>query len=194
MGASKAKRYFSVLLLLWVLSPLYGISTLNPSFEEGSGNLPKGWSAFGTAQFYWDSQVYRSGTRSLKITNSLDPAGGQRIAGWLSPVFKVQPFCEYIFEGYIKTQGATGETYLCILWYKEKKWLASYISQILSGTQDWAKVSVIDRPPKEANYLQLAFRSDNNQTYAWLDDVSLQIKPIYKINFAPNPSFEHGDC
>ncbi|MGB9607283.1 MAG: hypothetical protein ACPL7E_01970, partial [bacterium] len=154
----------------------------NPSFEETAGNLPIGWSALNTQKASVDTVTYRTGKRSLAIFRTINPDGKPILAGWESKRVEIEPDKEYILEGWVKTNGATGATYLSLAFYEGDKFLREDISEILTGDNDWRRLYFVSLPPQNANNLCIRFISQGNSGSAYLDDVSLTYFPKKEYN------------
>jgi TolA-binding protein len=166
----------------------------NPSFEEIKDNLPKGWSSFNSQKTSIDTVTYRSGKRSLCVFRTMSPDGKPISAGWESERIKIEANKEYIFEGWVKTDSATGDTYISLAFYEGDKFIREDLSEIISGDNNWRRLYLVSLPPPNADNLRIRFVSRGNSGTAYLDDVSLIpfLKKEYNINLAPNPSFEAG--
>jgi len=189
--------------IAWILSLLVSLSLFaeannlapNPSFEEGERNEPGGWRSLNPQKTSIDTVTYRSGKRSLSIFRTLSPDGKPILAGWESQPIQVEANKEYILEGWVRTDGASGTTYLSLAWYQDEKFLEEDISEVLQGDNEWRRLYFIAIPPSsKATQLRIRFISQGNSGTAYLDDVSLIAHDAkeYKINLAPNPSFEEG--
>jgi len=163
---------FSVLLPTLLFAQLFSFPT------DVGVDFPSYWHTEGTAEFVWDDEIYYKGPRSLCIEKSVDSEWVN--AGWYTEIMPI-PEREkvYVFRALVKTEKATGPTYLVISWFKEGSWLRnSPRSFVLMGDCDWVELVAIDVPPKSATHFQLAFRSDNNKGKAWMDEPTLEIVPF----------------
>ncbi|MGE5599344.1 MAG: carbohydrate binding domain-containing protein, partial [Bacteroidota bacterium] len=160
----------------------------NPGFENGSGT-PEDWLSWteGAATFTWDQTVSRTGLRSLKINNSTSAN-----TGWYcTRSFSVVPGQVYSYAGWVKTQNATGSTYINIAWFNASGWISNTSSPVLSGTNDWKYLLAVGQAPAGATYAALYVRSEGNSGAAWFDDVS-GLEIVVQRNLAVNYRFEDG--
>ena len=156
----------------------------NPSFEEGSRDIPSGWEQWtlqGNAEFLWDGNVAHSGKRSVRISNSTGMAGWLTTADYLIPVDLAK---KYIVSGWIKTDGVNPEHSACLIvaWFDQSKKYIS-VSAVspgwIVGTKDWTQVSLTVVPPygKPVAYAQVGCRMDFVGVAggtAWFDDLEFK--------------------
>jgi len=186
--------YLDDVLLIAVPRKEYDINLApNPSFEAGLDDNPYDWEIArewgDNAEQFRSRQFAHKGIYSLLINVS---SKGARMAGWKSKGFPVFPGKLYKFTSWVKTNNASGETYLVIAWFSDRGWIGnSYHGFFLTSNNDWTKLSVSDVPPKDATYAILYLRSDDNPGSAWFDDVKLNISDslLSEID-VPNSSFE----
>ena len=154
----------------------------NPSVEDDRDRdeLPDGWhaSAFRSpAKLAWERTVAHSGTCSLRISDSRNPAAqewnemtGRWLSTWKKPV---TAGTSYALAAWIKTEGVTGRADARIAWWSDNAWLAESTTEPVTGTSDWQKVSItVDAPPKATAAMIYLGLSDSEGT-AWFDDVSM---------------------
>lgn len=189
---NKMKGYVVLLVLCIAICRVVIGGAITTSFEDDKSL--SNWHSLNTAKTAIDTVNFHSGKHSLAVFRSVGTNGEPLDAGWESNPIDIQKDTEYTFAGYIATKGATGKTYLSIVWYKAEKYIGCSSSQVLQGDNDWTFIYITAIPPKGATQLRLQFRSDGNNGTAWLDDASFVAKPIkiYNVNLAPNPSFEEG--
>jgi len=176
----------------WLEFPNAGNPTMlnlvdNPSFErdDGSGH-PDGWvvgwhnlkDKLGQATWDWSrkhsvfSKVVRSGERSLKLMWT--PREGIEWRQRWPVAIEARPGEKYRCSGWMKTQDATGETYLAVYLYKRGNKLCETIKgAVVSGTVDWRQLSFEVLVPEGVEKIRLACRSDGNAGAAWFDDVEI---------------------
>jgi TolA-binding protein len=164
----------------------------NHSFEDGFEDKPYDWEPEWkeNAQFLRQAGTSKAGVYSLSIKTSTNST---RLAGWKSRGFPAFPYYMYTFSSWVKTQKASGDTYLVIAWFtSDNKWLNnSYHGFSVSGDNDWVRLSVADTPPPGASYGVAYLRSDDNAGTSWFDEVNFNVIDAYltKIEI-PNNSFE----
>ena len=146
----------------------------NPSFEEGEGDAPSGWSP----HFYSsrnDSTVFtvatgesgrRSGDRALRIESV---AGAD--AGWRTRV-EIRPDTEYLLSGWIRTRGVRGAMGALFNIHG----MEGALSRALRGDSDWTRVEfVFDSADRDSVIVNALFGGWGRSTgVAWYDDVSLR--------------------
>ena len=165
------------LVLLFLLPTFLFAQILSFPTDEGV-DFPSYWHPEGKGEFIWDNEIFYKGHRSLRIEKSV---GEEWVnAGWCS---NIMPLPEkdkvYVFRAWVKTEKATGPTYLILSWFKEGSWLRnSPRSFVLMGDCDWVELIAFDVPPPSATHFQLSFRSDNNKGKAWMDEPILEIVPF----------------
>ena len=153
-----------------------------PSVEHDRDrdDLPDGWhaSAFRSpAKLAWDKTVAHSGTCSLRISDSRNPAAnewnemtGRCLSTWKKPV---TGGATYALAAWIKTEGVTGRANARIAWWSDNRWLAESTTESVTGTGDWRRVSItVDAPPK-ANAAMIYLGLSDSEGTAWFDDVSM---------------------
>lgn len=163
-----------------------GVNLLeNPSFEadDGSG-VPVGWvvgwhnlrDKLGRAE--WEGRISRNarvthtGRHAVKLMWT-PPEGLEWRQRWPS-AFSVRPGERYRCSGWVKTQEATGESYLILYLYRRNlEPVASFRSEPVAGTQDWRRLVFVASIPEGAEKARLACRADGNGGAVWFDDVEV---------------------
>ncbi|MEI8245325.1 MAG: hypothetical protein WCI51_05805 [Lentisphaerota bacterium] len=158
----------------------------NGSFEletvANGTSTPVGW-RFGasdniavTGAYIMDDKQAHSGKGAVSITT---PSPDAAVYGmWISEPFEVQPGTTYSIEAWIKTsECAVGKgAWLWVLGYSDKKGDVkvpgnyAHPMQLLTGTQDWRKLSASIIIAKDIHWLRIACRLDGAGT-ALFDDV-----------------------
>ena len=118
------------------------------------------------------SRPTHSGLYSVKLVWTPE-AGIEWRQTWPEAV-AVHPGEKYRCSAWIKTQDATGDSYLTIYFYRrDNKMLSSKKSGALRGVNDWRKISLEATAPEGATKARIACRSDRNDGAAWFDDVEM---------------------
>lgn len=159
----------------------------NPSFERDDGSgYPDGWvigwhnlkDKLGRAEWDWSrkhsifSKVVRGGERSVKLMWT-PKEGIEWRQRWPVAALVNKGEC-YRCSAWIKTQEATGNTYLAAYTYRrDNEPVKTFRSHPLSGTRDWERVEFNVRIPERAERLRMACRSDGNSGAAWFDEVEM---------------------
>lgn len=163
----------------------------NPGFEINDGtDMPAGWVAryhdlqdrMGRAEWEW-SRFYsiwftlvRGGERSVKLMWT-PPQGIEWRQRWTCAV-PVKAGQMFECSGWIKTEKATGASYLVSYFYtRDNKPVAEMRSVELSGSADWQRVSFRVQAPEQAEKALIACRSDGNDGAVWFDDLGLILLP-----------------
>ncbi len=143
----------------------------NPSFELNPNDA---YEYSGVGSFYWAEDYMHTGTKSLKIVSS-QPTG---------------QFCRFLSKIGTIT-GVAGKTYTASVWMKTSNvsqygellinfWDAKmayldtyYISNHVSGTSNWTKLTVSCIAPANTKYIKLHFKLFGPGK-VWIDDVELK--------------------
>ena len=146
---------------------------VNPSMDAGSGN-PHGWTPgrfFGTDNkgTFATTKEGQKGSTCVSISKSTSPAA------WDASPLPVDPDKKYTLTAWIKTKDATGKSIAAMYWYNGNQWgvVGTRTTQSITGTQDWTKVTVTGKPPKDAALVRVNLISEDNSGTAWFDDVTL---------------------
>lgn len=164
----------------------YGVNLVNnPSFETDDGSrYPANWVAsyknlndkISQAEYEGliahDMGLCHSGMYSAKIMWAAKE-GVEWIQRWPDAI-PVRKNETYRCSGWIRTQDATGQSYICVYLYKNNnEKVGEFRSRKVSGTCDWKKVSFEFTIPQDANKLRVACHSKNNNGASWFDDIEL---------------------
>ncbi len=169
----------------------------NPSAEDdfNRDGRPDAWrgNPFDSpASLGWDENVARTGTRSLRMSDSARGIGEKdwkRVtARWGIEPRPVESGSEYRLEVWVKTEGVTGEAYAHLAWQKDSRWLSEVGTPRLSGTQDWTKLTVTATAPPGADELVVSLNLARSEGTAWFDDVKVSGRsvPVTKIDYRFN--------
>jgi hypothetical protein len=159
----------------------------NPGAEVSDGtDMPAGWFAsydnlddrVGRAEWvqsrlhsFW-FPVVRSGEHAFKLMWT-PPEGIEWRQRWTCAV-PVQPGQRFDYSGWLKTEKATGESYLAMYFYtKDNQLVSKAKSTGLAGDSNWRRVSLTAGVPDGAAKLIAACRSDDNRGAVWIDDLEL---------------------
>lgn len=159
----------------------------NPGFEMSDGtDMPAGWVAryydlqdrVGHAEWIW-GRLYamwftpvRSGERSARLIWT-PPQGIEWRQRWTCAV-PVEAGQLFECSGWMKTEKATGASYLVIYFYtRDNEPVAESRSAELAGSADWRRVSFQSEVPEQAEKALVACRSDGNDGTVWFDDLEL---------------------
>ena len=147
---------------------------INPSMDAAAGRNPHGWTPgrfFSTDNkgTFAATSDGRAGSTCVSISNSTAPAA------WDASPIPVDPDKTYILTGWIKTKDATGKNVIGLYWYSGNQWtcLGSPSTQSITGTQDWTKVTVTAKSPRDAALVRVNLLSENNTGTTWFDDVTM---------------------
>lgn len=138
----------------------------NPSFEQGSGEMPTSWRVRtygGQAKHQW-ADVGRTGGRSLRIESS----GGSDTSFFID--VPVEPQTEYRLSGWVKTESVTGAMGgLFNVHGTEAR------TPAVNGTSDWKKVEIIfNSQARDRVSINALFGGwGRSRGVAWFDDVEL---------------------
>ena len=157
----------------------------NPSFEKdvNRDDGPDGWRpmAFDSpAKLHWDAVMARSGSRSLRISDSFrddDQRDWKTCTGrWVSAPRPVVAGSQYTLDVWIKTQDVTGDAYAHLAWQRGSSWLSEDATPRVSRTEDWQKVTVSAIAPDDADSLVVSMNLSRSGGTAWFDDVRVSGK------------------
>jgi hypothetical protein len=151
----------------------------NYGFEVGTYEQIWGWSTRPDNQgavLYRDDGISHRGLASAAVsTNGLDVVD----AGWLArlPVLPLEH--DVVFEGYIKTEGLQGGSFLRVIAVTEVDGEMHVLfwatSDPVGGDSDWVSRSIRCSIPAETTAVWLEIGLDGNGR-AWFDDVSLVVE------------------
>lgn len=146
----------------------------NPSFETAAENAPPAQWA-GPANIYTrDTTVTRSGSASLKYTNT-DPA----VYVLCSQPINLTPRKMYEISAWVKTQDITGDesgATICVEYYDAAgKYVGGCYPQGVKATNDWTLIKgITGRIPPEATHCSFSCYARQGMTgTAWWDDVAI---------------------
>lgn len=159
----------------------------NPDFEEADPERPGrplGWEpTYNLADFnqpIWDSEVYLSGSRSIRMSAPMATE-----AVWQSAKVPVKAETTYRFVGYVRTRDLAPErarfhgTFL-IQAYNGDRMLFPRPTQAgpsLEGTNDWTRVEFTFKTPRNADAIQVIAAvsySGRARGHIWFDAVKLE--------------------
>ncbi len=150
----------------------------NPGFEEEKQSLPTHWSLFVQPQEgsfgKVDKKAYHSGKSSVMLTNK-NNYEKEPINNWNQRITKPdnKEIKEIYFEGWIKTEEILKAYYLLQFWNQNPAYiLGSTKSEILTGTNDWKKVTINSTMPPETDFIMVRCAIEGTGT-AWFDNVYL---------------------
>ncbi|MDI4646666.1 carbohydrate binding domain-containing protein [Cohnella hashimotonis] len=161
----------------------------NAGMEAGTGTAaPAGWSNWtgGTGAFSWDGTTAHTGSKSVKIVNATTAN-----SAWLQVVANPEYNKELNVSGWVKTSGVAGANGAMIAIEARDASgtiLAEQWTPVVTGTQDWTKVSVRFTPPAGTVSLNIGGRLWTAAGTAWFDDIV--VAPA--DNGANNPGAETG--
>ena len=149
------------------------VSLVNPGFDDPS-NYINGWSTWGAT--LWDNWAApHSGSGSLGASDT----GGYSVG--VSQDFTVSnPGLEYIYDSYVKTSSLTGGNASTALeWYNGSTKISDVQSSLISGTNDWTKVSISALAPSGATTGRIVFKvaGGGSGQDAFFDDASVNTVP-----------------
>ena len=146
---------------------------VNPSMDAGTGD-PHGWTPgrfFSTDNkgTFATTKDGRNGSTCVSISKSTSPAA------WDASPIPVDPGKKYTLTAWIKIKDATGKNVAAMYWYNGNQWtcLGWPGTRSVTGTQDWTKVTVTGKPPKDAALVRVNLISEENSGTTWFDDVTL---------------------
>ena len=154
----------------------------NPSFEEDHNRdgTPDGWRPYAyesPARLDWETSLARTGTRSLKISDSFregEQRDWKRCTGrWVAARRPIQPGTPYRLETWVKTRDVTGQAYAHLAWQRGNKWLSEVATPRLTGTNDWHKLTVEALAPEQADTVVVSLNLARSKGTAWFDDVKV---------------------
>jgi lysophospholipase L1-like esterase len=140
------------------------------SFE--SNPLTSSWTTNGTATFTWATDAYHSATHSLRI-DSTQPSG--TMTRWMTNVSAIPVVGghDYGASAWLKTNGVTQYATLAVSFWNDTSTYAGLTldSTQVSGSRDWAQVSLQATAPASAAFMRVEIRLTGSGTL-WADDVS----------------------
>lgn len=170
----------------------------NQGFESGTeGQGPDRWTSYGSAQTAWVTDVARSGTHSVAVSDAPDGL----FSGW-SLVIPVRPDRSYRFNGYAKggvlnPNGFIGGGALALLFLDRDGQPVGkpQVSKAVPAQTDWTEVSTpTAQAPAGAVSARLIAGLHYTNGTAWFDDLSLILDEVESIDVArvkrlnPEPS------
>lgn len=146
---------------------------VNPSMDAAGGH-PHGWTPgrfFSTDNkgTFDTTKQGRNGSTCVSISKSTAPAA------WDASPLPVDPDKTYTLTAWVKTKDATGKNAVAMYFYNGNQWgvVGTPTTQSITGTNDWAKVTVSGKPPKDAAIVRVNLISEGNTGTTWFDDVTL---------------------
>lgn len=150
---------------------------INSSMDASPGRNPHGWTPgrfFSTDNkgTFATTGDGRNGSTCVSISKSTSPAA------WDASPIPVYQGEKYRLTGWMKTKDATGTNKIAIFWYNGNQWgvVDRVLTQPLTGTNDWTKVSVVGTVPRNAALVRVNLISENNTGTTWFDDVTLTVE------------------
>ena len=187
-------RYGTVYMILAVTLGTVGASGEDLPKNAGFENVADSGAAVdwgGPASIYSrDTSVHRSGTASLKYTNT-DPA----VYVLCSQPINLAQGKMYEISAWVKTRDIAGEesgATLCVEWYDAAgKWAGGCFPQGVKGTEDWTLVkgTTARIPPEAAKCALSCYVRPGMTGSAWWDDVSIvphAERPLSSVLVSPN--------
>ncbi|GEM_PF-4050692 len=160
-----------------IASASYTINTSSANFAPNPGfesDPSVNYAYYGTGTFTWASDYFHTGVKSLKIVSS--QAQGQ-YARWIGKTDSISATAgqNYTAAAWMKSSGVTQYGELVInFWDANKVYLnKNYISNLISGTSNWTKLTVSGIAPANTKYIRAEFRLYGPGTI-WIDDVELK--------------------
>lgn len=147
--------------------------------------FPDSWTAYGSAAVAWSDTVFRSGARSVSVSN----AGDGAFSG-VSTIIPVRPDRSYAFSGYIKggdlnPDGVVGGGALTLEFLDEDRQPvgSQKISPAVAANTTWTQVQTPAAiPPPGAVMARLVAGLRFCRGSAWFDDLSLTIETAVSQN------------
>jgi len=97
-----------------------------------------------------------------------------------------------VLTGWVRSDFATGHTYLTVSWAGPDGWICNTSSQYgpTSTNGRWVKLRIMALPPVGATSGQVFLRSDKNEGMVWFDDISVSLAelPVMGDKPAQTPS------
>jgi hypothetical protein len=156
------------------------VTIAGAGFEEAKGDAITGWElqdATGVSSF-WDGTVAHSGHGSARV-EELPKAEYGRVR--FSQSVKVQPFRQYRFRVWVKTEGYTGGAGVMILAPTEQQRNLADEYLPIKSTQGWTRHDVVVNS-LNFDHLQIYLVSEGGgKGRIWWDDVSLEEIGIHNI-------------
>lgn len=181
----KMRRLIALILLVvtgYAYSDSGGLVVLNPGFEvdADSDGLADGWEveigggAKGRVEL--DSAQYRSGKKSLRISNASGFAPFV-YASIKSKQIAVQPSTTYVGRFYVKGNGIKN-CYFAVRFDKG----GEQRLYLKDGDFGWKEYSCVFTSLQRCRSIQLRFASDDVTESLWIDDVSVGLSEIQLTN------------
>ncbi len=141
----------------------------NPSFEDLTGDNPKGWEprSWQRSAAVFKVEPGRTGSRSVSISSD---KGAD--ASWVT-IVPIRPYSRYRLGGWIKTENLVpGKSKGALI---NVNGVAAWQTPAVSGTRDWTKVEVeLDAGANDALEVTCLFGGWGQATgKAWFDDLEL---------------------
>ena len=169
----------------------------NPDFElkisDGRKNVPLHWEPNPERSqkvmpdcYQIDDKVYHSGKQSILLKE----VEGKCVLSSVSRSV-IDYTKEYELSAWVKQEGATGKSYLGMIWYATKlDWekearkkpsrlmycpkpreIGRSYGEELAGSSDWKRISFKVKPPYGAQFMALAVCSEDNKGKVWFDEL-----------------------
>jgi hypothetical protein len=150
-------------------------TSFNNSFERGTASLPAQWTRYlpDQAALAVDSTVARSGTHSLRFSQSLGDASGWPSV-WTPPVQVLQPGRAYTATVWAKGTKVTGTNRLGLTWYDaDGRYLGvSPSAAVDQGNSGWRQLTATGIAPLNAASVLVQLQTTRNTGTVWFDDVT----------------------
>lgn len=170
---------YSLILLLPTIILSQNL-VVNPGFEDGSGDLPSGWTPAeleGSADFSWSTDVVHSGEKSICVTH-LDSATSS-----IYQVVSVYPSFEYKMSAYIKTDDVElgtawfeGGAQIVIKGDVEGDWWDNMTTR-MGGDSGWTQVTLEFTTSETASAIEVHCNLGAGlkiRGMAWFDDIEIE--------------------
>ena len=151
------------------------VQLLNSSFEDGT-EAPTNWTSLSLEldfTYRLDTEVSSKDKRSVLIVGTRFDYGR-----WQSDAISVAQdgFNWYTLTADVKTQANDGEVYLALAWFDKAGVLRTTSDSLMLpiADNDWQSVTLNALPPAGAKTLSVWCISNNNDGYAWFDNITLQ--------------------
>ncbi len=177
-----------VFLFLFSLSFISNSENLvkNPGFEEQTNKTPAFWSLFVKPQEgsfgKIDNNTYHTGENSALLNNAMNYPR-EPMNNWSQRIFlKANDNPNLHLEAWIKSQNVS-RSYLLLQFWKQTpaQLLESKNTEIISGTNDWGKVSLETPITKGTDFLMLRCVIEGVGS-AWFDDIYLSYSNEEEVN------------
>jgi len=179
----KPRNLTPLIMCVFFLLMNIGLSqniVLNPSFENGSGDLPDNWLTAvseGSADFIWSSEIAHSGDKSICITHADEATSS------FYQTISVFPSFDYKLSVYIKTEdvevGAAwfeGGAQIMVKGDVAGDWWDNMTERV-GGTTEWTKVTLEFSTTSEASSIEIHCHLGVGMKIkgtAWYDDVIVE--------------------